>query len=69
MLRRMVLLLAVTALLVLALAVPAFADKGGVPNWGTSGGAELCRAVAGTPPEFPPGSCTSFFAGRGGLGD
>ena len=59
--KRIILLLAVSALLVLVLAVPALADKGGESNGGNSGSAELCRNIT-DPPVTPSGPCTSFFA-------
>ena len=55
--KRLILCLVVTALLVLALAVPAFALKGGVPAVGNSENAKGCHDFA-KEFGFPPGECT-----------
>ena len=49
----------VIAAMMLVMAMPAFAQ-------GNSEAAHFCRDIAGTPPEFPPGACTSSFAPPGG---
>jgi hypothetical protein len=59
--KRIILLLAVTVLFVLALAVPAFADAGGVPNEGNKEAAQFCHFL-GKVADFPPGWCTSQAA-------
>ena len=59
--KRIVLLLAVTALLMVALAVPAFADAGGSPNGGNSGAAHFCHELAAWF-DITHGECVSYFA-------
>jgi hypothetical protein len=62
MMRRIISLVVVAlviAAMMLVMAMPAFAQ-------GNSEAAHFCRDIAGTPPEFPPGACTSFFAPPGG---
>ena len=54
--KRMVLLLAVTALLMVSLAVPAFADAGG-----NSDAAHFCHELAAWF-GITHGECTSYFA-------
>jgi hypothetical protein len=59
--KRIVLLLVVTAFLMVALAVPAFADAGGSPNGGNSGVAHFCQELAPLV-DITRGECTSYFA-------
>ena len=49
--------MAIVAAMAVAMAMPAFADKGGVPNGGISDQAEFCHAF-GKFVGAPPGECT-----------